>query len=206
MASGYACVRTERFLQSKSLLNFKGKHEPEGPSRKWFVVQTSTSVALALDGTSGRPFKLSSTGQNVVVTISWVIFLFPINKWKTFLKLLISPSRTPPWCDSFGGVNFHLIQFASRVSVKTFWFQWSCCSTFRFHCNKVHSIVRPYDRRNASPGDKLFTAHHTTAHHKPFTAHQLVTLDGTSSKWTARVVKQVKRNPQRLTVGRLTDR
>ena len=32
-----------------------------------------------------------------------------------------------------------------------------------------------------------------------------VPIEGTNSKWTARVIKQVKRNPQRFLVQRFTD-
>ena len=165
------------------------------PNRKWLGVKASKSVASELTGTSGREFRLCSTKQNVVVKISSVSRRFPRIARKMCLKLLTIRSQTPPWWGALGGFNFHWIRYLTSVSDKVCWFQ---VDTF---CTNSFSLATKFVPLSDHKTDG--TPRRAANLSIPIT-QLLVSLDGTTSKWTALVVKQVNRNPHRFSVDLFT--
>ena len=195
MASEWACARAWGLPWSKSKIANYSKYEPANLSRKWVGVRISNSFSSALVGTSGRALKLHSTRQKVVERNLSVKHRSPRTAWKVCLRLRTSRFLTTAWCGALDWLNIQFMRFFTSDSVNAYSFHLeSVVKDFLFSCFEAGTVVRPDDSKESL----------ATYLSIPIT-QLLVSIDVTTSKWTTRVVRQVKWKPDRFCVERLTE-
>ena len=169
------------------------------PSRKRLGVIAPRSDGSALTGVKGREFSAYSTRQKVVFNTSSVRRRVPRIVYSTLLKLRTNLSQMPPWCGALGGLNLHLMPLRARSAAMLSVFHFSTHSRSSFSAPMKfvplsyllsYQIIAGVPRRETNRSTPI--------------TQELVSMDGTTSTWTARVVRQVKRNPHLFSVVRRT--
>ena len=165
------------------------------PSRKWLGVFAPRSDGSALTGVNGRAFSACSTRHKVVFNTSSVRRGVPRMVYSNLLKLRNNRSQMPTWRGALGGLNLQLMRlFISSAAMLIVFY-------FSIHSQRFFSAPIKF----APLSDQIIVGvlRQERNHSTPIT-QELVSMDGTTSTWTARVVRQVKRNPHLFSVVRRT--
>ena len=149
----------------------------------------------ALTGVKGREFSAYSTRQKVVFNTSSVRRRVPRIVYSILLKLRTNISQMPLWCGALGGLNLHLMPLRAIST--------AMLSVFHFSIHSRSSFSAPMKFVPLSDQIIAGVPQLETNRSTPIT-QELVFMDRTTSTWTARVVRQVKRNPHLFSVVRRT--
>ena len=121
---------------------------------------------------------------------------FPQDRVKNVFETTDSAFPNTSMVGALGGLNFHLFRFFKSASLRTCSFQLLILYMSSF------SLATKF----VPLSDQITDGVPRRAHNRAIPITQLlVSMLGTTTKWTARVVRQVKRKPHLFSVNRLTD-
>ena len=133
--------------------------------------------------------------QKVLFNTSSERLRVPTMVYSTFLKLLTIFSQMPPGCGALSGLNLHLMPLCESSAAMLILFQFSIHSR-SFFSAPIKLVPISHQIIAGVPGRE-------TNRSLTITQEQL-SVDGTTSTWTARVFRKVKRNPHLFSVVQRT--